>query len=79
MDVQIKICMTIIDFWNTAFSIREYKYAIWVADNKTLTAALKSCNDSITSEIKKILGPLDAVTNADIKAELVLVHAAVSK
>lgn len=68
-----------IELWKVLQTTRNSIYETLVSDHKTIIAAAKSCNDSITSEIKKVLGPLAAVTNPDVQAELLLVLAAVSK
>ena len=54
-------------------------YATKVNGKKTVTNLEKKCYDSITSNIKKVLGPLAAVTNPDVNAALLTVLNAVSK
>ena len=68
-----------VEFYKNYLATRDYLNAAINNDNKTVTNLAKSSYDSITSEIKKVLGPLAAVTNPDIQAELLLVLNAVSK
>ena len=79
IDAVMKVCSFMIVIRKNAQVTRDSVYALRVSTNKTVTNLAKSSYDSITSEIKKVLGPLAAVTNPDIQAELLLVLNAVSK
>lgn len=67
------------DYIKIVSSIRDGLYSAWAADNKTIAGAQKSCNDSIVSEIKKVIGALAKVTKVDVNDKLVLVATAISK
>lgn len=71
--------MSSADFLKGILATRESLYAAYAANNKTIASAQKSANDSITSEIKKVIGALAKVNRTEVTDELVLVGTAIGK